>query len=121
MSWSAFKMNDFTYQEGKEQFKKIYKITQLLNSTELAEEGKTMKHCVASYANSCVAGRCSIWSMMVEDFAGIGKRLLTIEMDKNRNLVQIRGKYNVLPVKKEMDIIRIWADAEGLKMSKWIV
>ncbi len=35
---------------------KIWKIEQLISHAELISEGRAMKHCVASYAHSCVRG-----------------------------------------------------------------
>lgn len=120
--WDRVNTNDFIYEEGKEHNKKIYHINQLINSTELKVEGRHMKHCVASYINSCVNGRCSIWSMNVKfETTGEVQRLVTIELSRQRTIVQVRGKYNAMPNKKTVDIITKWMNKEGLRISKWAI
>lgn len=84
-------------------------IRQLRTGDELAEEGSEMHHCVYSYKYQCEAGSASIWSMRRGD-----KRLLTIEMNNQGDLVQIRGFGNRLATNDEMAIIRRWANDAGL-------
>lgn len=79
-----------------------------------------MKHCVASYANSCNSGSCSIWTMELENEDGLN-RLVTIEVTNGIRLIrQIRGKRNRLPTEKEKEIIRRWASQEGLELASYI-
>jgi hypothetical protein len=93
---------------------KVWRIRELLSSQELIAEGRRMSHCVASYANSCHKGICSIWSMEVETDFGT-EPLLTIEVNHQRKeMCQARGKANRLPTDKEKDILRRWAAKEQL-------
>jgi len=89
----------------------------LLSSKELAAEGRKQKHCVASYAASCVSGASSIFTMDVRDCDG-ERKLLTIEVGrKHRVLYQVRGKRNRLPTNAEALVLRRWTQEYGLKWS----
>ena len=119
-AWEGMLIPDFIHEEGTEKNKKIYHITQLLNSAELQAEGRYMKHCVASYVYSCARGSSSIWSMTVRSEAVYDvSRLVTIELNRNKSIVQVRGKYNALPNDKTKSVIKKWMAKEGLKASKW--
>jgi hypothetical protein len=85
-------------------------IVELLSRQELFEEGRQLRHCVASYVYSCVSGGTSIWSLGVERNTGPRKRVLTIEVSVNRKAIrQVRGKANRLPTEKEQEVVRRWA------------
>lgn len=119
-SWATYPIDNFVWKEGSEFNYKTYHIEQILNYGELSREGKTMKHCVASYVHSCLRGSCSIWSLSVEDMGGQFTKLITIELNRNRTIVQARGKYNALPKHREQQIIQRWCAMEGLTVSKWL-
>jgi hypothetical protein len=110
-AWQKSVINDFEYEVGNpltEHYKKYY-IKELLNPVQLVIEGSKMSHCVASYAESCVKGKSAIFSMQVEDFAYVKRKLLTIEVAMtSKKAVQIRGKYNRLPTETEKYIIQNW-------------
>ena len=79
------------------------------------EEGRTMRHCVASYQRLCVSGASAIWSMGVERDNCRRKGVLTVEVAVRRKAIcQVRGKSNRMPTEKEMGILRRWAVQEGL-------
>jgi hypothetical protein len=46
--------------------------------------------------------------------------LVTIEVNREGNIAQIRGKGNRLPDRYEMGIIEQWATKENLHVSKWL-
>lgn len=95
---------------------KLWTVRELTSSKALFIEGRQLKHCVATYASSCIRGHCSIWTMELEASQNRTK-LLTIEVRKgSQQICQIRGKYNRLPTAKELKIIRRWADESGLKL-----
>jgi hypothetical protein len=78
-----------------------------------------MRHCVASYDNSCAFGGTSIWSMGLERNYGCRKRVLTIELaNPLKRICQIRGKTNRLPTQKEMNIVRRWASQVNLTLAE---
>lgn len=54
-------------------------------------EGQHMRHCVASYVNDVLSGRCSIVSIQRDE-----KRIATMELVKGRP-VQIKGRCNAAP------------------------
>jgi len=117
--WEGYKIDDFQHTEGKDSNRKTYNIYQLLNQSELSQEGKAMNHCVFSYAKSCANGSCSIWSLRMVDSVGNSHRMVTIEMKIDKTIVQIRGRYNRKVEEKEMYIINRWAEKEGLTISRW--
>jgi hypothetical protein len=117
-NWKGYQIDDFRFEEGKDSNRKIYHIYQLLNQSELSQEGKAMNHCVFSYAKSCANGTCSIWSLRYNDSIGNTHRMVTIEL-RGDSIVQIRGKHNRKVEQKEMYIIEKWATKEGLKISRW--
>jgi len=120
-NWAPAPIENFLYIEGKEETQRTYKIQQLLSDKELQLEGRYMKHCVASYVYSCMRGRCSIWSMIVHDVATRqAKRVVTIEVDRRRTVVQVRGRCNRFPGPKILEVIQKWAKEEGLKVAKWV-
>ncbi len=99
---------------------KYWRIQELLSTDELIEEGRAMKHCVSSYAESCVTGKTSIWSMETEDEYGRNK-VLTIEVLMSEQLIrQARGKRNRLPTPKERSILKRWTRKEKLKIADYV-
>jgi len=93
---------------------KIWTIRELVTQQSLVNEGRKLKHCVASYASSCAKGHSSIWSMELEQSSVVEKRV-TIEVNPGtRQVVQIRGKLNRHPNQQELNIIRRWATAAKL-------
>ena len=113
-------MDDFTHKTGKDKNLRIFKFQQLLTVKELRKEGSTHGHCVGSYSRSCVTGRSSIWSLSIEDSLGVSKPLLTIELNRDKYINQLRGKGNRGPTRYEHSIIQKWMDKEGLQISKWV-
>ncbi len=101
-------------------------VQELLSSKELHQEGRFMSNCVATYTGSCAGGGCSIWSMRKRtacDSASV--RVMTIEIaNKTRQVVQARGRFNLLPRSSEADsdlkaapeVLRRWASEAGLTL-----
>ena len=99
---------------------KRWTIRELLSTLALVAEGRHLRHCVASYANSCARRNSSIWTMELECDA-TSTKLLTIEVQLvTRTIVQVRGKLNRLPNNKEMQIVERWASASKLKLRSTI-
>jgi hypothetical protein len=91
-------------------------IRELLDSDELAAEGKAMQHCVALYADSCAKRNSTIWSLGSEA-AGGRQRVLTVEVDpKTKRVVQASMKRNEDPDEPCKSILNEWAIQEGLKV-----
>lgn len=118
--WERSGIEEFELETGRRgKTLRVWRIRELLSSAELIAEGHAMRHCVATYAGSCAAGRCSIWTMELHGFEGIERRQ-TIEVNRNRVIVQSRRRYNVLPNEQELDILRRWAIEHGLQLSRYI-
>ena len=98
---------------------KTWIIRELLSASELVAEGRAMRHCVAAYAHACARGACSIWSMELHTRGGVEK-CQTIEVTRQRIIVQSRGKANRLPTAHELDVIRRWATAQELTLSSYV-
>lgn len=117
LTWKKSKTKDFQFVEGRKETRnmQIWRIRELLSSSELAEEGRQLKHCVSSYAGSCAAGSNSIWTLERQTEDGVQK-LLTIEVRlSDSSIRQIRGFGNRMPNQKEKEVIRRWMTAEGLQ------
>ncbi len=90
-------------------------IREIRNARELFEEGKAMRHCVMSYADWCVSGVRSIWSMAWVNDTGEARRCLTIELSREGRIEQIRGLANRRPTTSELLVVQKWADKTGLR------
>lgn len=122
LQWKRSPHETLSFVEGTRQNKNmtVWRIHELLSSSELIAEGRAMKHCVATYARSCHSGSCSIWTMDVETDEGMEK-LLSIEVSTAENQIrQVRGKRNRRPTEKEREIIQRWATQEGLELASYI-
>jgi len=94
---------------------RLWTVRELTSQRELAAEGRYLRHCVASYGESCRRRYCSIWSLGVQ-FGQRRKRMVTVEI-RNRAIVQARGKANRLPGEREWSLLRRWAAQEGLTIA----
>lgn len=95
---------------------RAWTIRELLDSDELAAEGKAMRHCVAEYTGSCARRRSTIWSLGLEGPEG-RRRVLTIEVaPASRQVLQASRKCNEDPDEASMAILREWAGREGLEV-----
>ncbi|HEX5105565.1 MAG TPA: PcfJ domain-containing protein [Pirellulaceae bacterium] len=120
LEWSACGVAPFESCEGRLAAGDLrrWTIVELLSRQALFEEGRQLRHCVAIYAGSCAGGGTSIWSLGVERNACPRKRVLTIELSVNRQVIrQVRGKANRLPTQKEIEIVQAWALQERLTYS----
>jgi PcfJ-like protein len=89
-------------------------ISELLNSGALYAEGRSMCHCVYTYAGKCSRRESSIWSLRMW-VAGEQKRCATIEVDlQQQAIIQVRAKYNKGSGCRARQIIRQWATWAGL-------
>ncbi len=91
-------------------------IEALLSTSALAREGREMRHCVASYGGGCAAGDCSIWSVK----AAVGSLVMerwTVEVNRDRVIVQVRGRCNARAGEEVLEVLRRWAARENLSVS----
>lgn len=109
-AWVRTNIRPFTHTQGEQ----IWTIEELLTDKELRVEGGIMEHCVATYIQHCARRKTSIWSMKVQQ-GEQRKRLLTIEVVPGTNTIwQAKGKRNSPPTEAALQILRCWADQEGL-------
>lgn len=120
--WQRCNIQEFEFLTGnkKEGNMKIWYIRELLSSRELTAEGRAMKHCVATYAHSCAGGRTAIFTMEIEEGSG-REKLLTIEVQlSNRQIRQVRGKFNRYATQQELGILKRWALQERLTIASYV-
>ena len=123
LEWTESGFGSFDWSEGILATNNLrrWTIVELMSRKELYHEGQVMRHCVASYDNSCAYGGTSIWSMGVERNLGRRKRVLTIEVaNRLKTICQVRGKANRLASQKEMNLVRRWATQEKLTLAGYV-
>lgn len=90
-----------------------YKIIELTNRQMLENEGLIMNHCVGSYYGKCLSGNCSIWSL--RQFKNDSwYSLVTIELDKRKNMIQASARFNATPSREHREIIDVWSGLNGV-------
>jgi hypothetical protein len=94
--------------------KNEYKCVQLISGEELYQEGEAMQHCVITYTHSSRQSHCTIWSLQIKNDISFA-RILTIEV-REKVIVQARKLQNRLPRKKDMEVLREWAERMAYKI-----
>ncbi len=111
--WDRSSIGEFLVQDESG---RTWTIRELLDSEEMAAEGKAMEHCVATYTESCARRLTTIWSVGMETSEG-RQRVLTVEVNPaSREVVQAKARCNEEPDESSMAILKDWAGREGLKM-----
>jgi hypothetical protein len=95
-------------------------IRELLSGQELVDEGRDLGHCVATYADSCARGLCSIWTMERAAHDEPPEKLLTIEVDQAGRLIEARGLHNRWPQPDERSILEAWMKKAGLRPGPYL-
>lgn len=117
LRWSVSGIDPAQFICGKGSKQVTWRIVELLSHKELVREGSAQQHCVATYARECRSGFCSIWSMISEDAGGNVRRRQTIQVARNRCIVQCRGRMNRRPSEVEAQIVRRWAKVASLDIA----
>jgi hypothetical protein len=87
-----------------------WKVCEILEPRQLAVEGSNMHHCVATYHDAVRSGLCSIWTLTLN-----GERRLTVEVrNRQKVVIQARGRCNRLPRPTEVKYLHRWAQRNGL-------
>jgi hypothetical protein len=119
MTWTTCGIPGYERVEGSEGSQTVVRIDEILTSADLQQEGRAMRHCVASYARSCAHGISAIYSLKRDDGSGYERRL-TIQLDvASKRIVQARGRYNALPLSLDQRYLRNWATAAGLAIASF--
>lgn len=116
--WAGSPLADWSWQPSGKDAKnrrEEFAFTQLVTADELVAESRAMHHCVWTYAQKCIAGQASIWSMRRRT-PGRADRLLTIELDRGNRAVQVRGFGNRVASAEEDQVLGRWAKARGIAL-----
>lgn len=108
-SWQGVSIKDIDYTAGGKDKRALWRFRQITTGDGLFKEGQRMHHCVAGYKHRCMRGECSIWSLTYEFPLGVQHRGVTIEVNKNNVIVQVRGYANRAILPNEAAMIRTWA------------
>jgi hypothetical protein len=120
--WKSSGIDGLSLIEGHERSRNMrrWTIVELLNRDALIDEGRAMRHCIATYARSCASGRSSVWSMQHENAEG-RERVLTIEVrPSSRMVMEARGRFNAAPTPQAMRILRHWTERAGLSLPAYV-
>lgn len=81
---------------------KDYQIIYPKTTQEIKDEGCKLNHCVASFINKVIEGRCHILFLRKKD--DLGSSLVTLEI-RNSQIVQAKGLHNRSTTLKEQEVI----------------
>ncbi|MCX6318665.1 MAG: PcfJ domain-containing protein [Bacteroidetes bacterium] len=114
MEWNSCGINGFRFEKKEEQIV----LEELTSNMLLADEGKAMRHCVASYDSYCNKGRTAVFSLRSYSLDILLNRIATIEVDlHNKRIVQAKGRLNAKIEPATKALLEKWAGTEGLGMS----
>ncbi len=116
LTWPPFNIPDWKFKS--KQTKIVWSVNQLLSSKELWSEGRRMRHCVASYGHRCVGGASAIFTMVSDDGINADEKHLTIEININKQLVQVRGRMNKPPSGMAHLMLKKWMNVHGITDSQ---
>ena len=95
----------------------IWLFSQLYTVQELLNEGRKMKNCVSSYSMRCASGECSIFHLScLHNGAQINEDKATLEVSRDRILIQAKTKCNAQISSLTMSIVEKWAHLNNIKM-----
>jgi hypothetical protein len=113
LTWTGSDIPDWRFKNKAT--KTVWHVTQLLSSKELYNEGRRMKHCVASYGHRCVDGLSAIFTMTSNDGVNVDEKHLTIEITKEKRMVQARGRFNKPPAGEARLILNKWRNVHNIQ------
>jgi hypothetical protein len=101
---------------GSEMIEYTWTLNEILSGKGLADEGRSLHHCVASYGNMVANGSVSIWSMKRN-----GERHATIEVhNAHRQINQARGSCNRSLNNDEKKYLKLWAQDNNLEFGSYL-
>ena len=113
LTWKGIEIDDWHWHDKDQKI--TWFVTQLKSSKELWYEGRKMHHCVASYGHRCYDGLSAIFTMTSSDNINAPDKHLTIEINKNKGLVQAKGKMNRHPSGMVLMVLNKWMRANNIK------
>ncbi|MCL2382152.1 MAG: PcfJ domain-containing protein [Treponema sp.] len=112
--WKKSSVRDFSHEKDGE----IWVIQEITSGKLLYEESQSMHHCCFSYIEKCIRGQCIIFSVKCKSNDEKNeKRIATVEVSKNMEIIQARGEYNRHVGKKTEDIIKQWASENEINFN----
>lgn len=101
-------MQQYEYDDG------FMKVFVPLMSSDILDEAQQQQHCVASYVYRIRAGQTHI--LFIRYMNTPEESLLTVEVNPNKEIVQVRGFQNRAYTHAEWDFMKEWADKKGLDL-----
>lgn len=96
-------------------------LEELTESRKLTEEGKSMKHCVGSYAFYCAKGKSAIFSLRKYSGGLLLDIMATIEVNLAlQRVVQAKAKMNKPISEEAKKYMEAWAMNEGLVLNPYL-
>ncbi len=118
--WPRSGFREWSWEEVHGNDRRLWSTHELTTTDELVDEGRAMRHCVATYDRSCSSGRMSIWSLRRKDKAGHW-RILTIAVDNGlKRIVEARGQFNQSSPQDARAALERWAGAAGLSVGQYL-
>jgi hypothetical protein len=108
-----YKCLEYSPKYKKEELLKYIVVTPK-ESVDLINEGSSLSHCVASYIDDVISGKCKILFMRNSD--KMEEPLITIEV-RDSNIRQARGKCNRSLDVSEKEFVEKWAKEKELQIS----
>lgn len=115
VSWKSCGILGMSFMTGGKEQQKIWKISEILNSSLLKAEGSQMSHCVGSYVGSCFNGTKAIYSMTKDTGRGPERQLTISVLVQSKMINEVRQAHNRIPNSEQKNIVRKWASLKGLR------
>lgn len=117
LDWLASEFSGFDFIDRNNSH---WRILELCSGWRLKNEGRKMRHCVASYVNKCSSGKAAIWTVRKTNLKSNSTTVMaTIEVNsRSRMIVQIKAKCNAPPSDATMQVIRRWAESADLDIAE---
>lgn len=104
-TWSSHGMDWLWVQKNEEGARLTWRMEEITTAERLREEGKTMRHCIFTYLQSCTSGTTAVLSLRADD-----QPVLTVAVNPRlRALGEVRGVCNRCPSPAESSVVRRWA------------
>jgi hypothetical protein len=113
LNWVGLDIPDWTWHDKKT--KSVWVVKQLLTSKELYNDGRRMRHCVASYGHRCLQGNSAIFSVMEDDGINPLQKYITVEINSGRELVHASARMNRLPTGRSKLVMNKWLTHNNIR------
>ncbi len=119
-TWPGLPIADQYFVTGPERRQTSWRMHQIMTGDELYEEGKAQHHCVAGYKHTCMEGKCHIFSLTRrEPLQPDYRRQVTLEV-RHEEVVQARRFANDRVTPQDLEVIKVWAGNNGLRLSAFL-